>query len=94
MVFLIGSVSWAGAPDLGYAGSFPGAPPQGPMGSPFAGISRCLLPCSVLRLAPGFSGPAAAGFTRSWLTMMASLGAGTAFVLLTSERSDRGWCSQ
>ena len=46
---LIGPVSWAGAPGLGYAGSFPGAPPQDPMGSPSAGISRCLLPCSVLR---------------------------------------------
>jgi hypothetical protein len=54
---IVGSVSWAGAPGLGYAGSFPGAPPQDPMGSASAGISRCLLPCSVLRLAPGFSGP-------------------------------------
>jgi hypothetical protein len=26
------------------------------MGSPSAGISRCLLPCSVLRLVPGLSG--------------------------------------
>jgi hypothetical protein len=56
----LGPVSWAGAPGLGYAGSFPGAPPQDPMGFPSAGISRCLLPCSVLRLAPGFSGPAEA----------------------------------
>jgi hypothetical protein len=47
---------WAGAPGLGYAGSLPGAPPQDPMGSPSAVIFRCLLPCSVLRLVPGFSG--------------------------------------
>ena len=46
----LGPVSWAGVPGLGYAGSFLGAPPQELLGFPFAGISRCLLPCSVLRL--------------------------------------------